>query len=74
MPYLRQESLFTLQELFEMEQKDRFELIFTTIDIKSALVLLRKSTRCGRPKVINYRAMIYSLMAQIVDEFRLFRI
>ena len=67
MSYLRQESLFTLQELFEMDQKDRFELIFATIDITPALVLLRKSTRRGRTEVINYRAMIYSLMAQIVE-------
>ena len=67
MTYLRHESLFTLQELFEMDQKDRFELIFTSIDITPALVAMRKSTRRGRPEVINYRAMIYSLMAQIVE-------
>ncbi|SDE61408.1 hypothetical protein SAMN02799630_05921 [Paenibacillus sp. UNCCL117] len=37
MPYIRHKSLFSLQELYEMELKDRFRAIFSAGNI--ALVL-----------------------------------
>lgn len=67
MPYIRHESLFTLQELYEMEQKDRFHEIFSTIDITPILRLVRKKSRYGAPVEVNYRAMIYSLIVRIVE-------
>ncbi|OMF16149.1 IS1182 family transposase [Paenibacillus sp. FSL H8-0548] len=67
MPYIRHESLFTLQELYEMEQKDRFLEIFSTIDITPILRLVRKTSLYGAPVEVNYRAMVYSLIVRIVE-------
>ncbi|BFH69840.1 hypothetical protein PsJ27TS7_38400 [Paenibacillus dendritiformis] len=67
MPYIRHESLFTLQELYEMEQKDRFREIFSTIDITPILRLVRKTSFYGAPIEVNYRAMVYSLIVRIVE-------
>ncbi len=67
MPYIRHESLFTLQELYEMEQKYRFREIFSTIDITPILRLVRKTSLYGAPVEVNYRAMIYSLIIRIVE-------
>lgn len=67
MPYIRHESLFTLQELYEMEQKDRFREIFSTIDITPILRLVRKTSLHGAPIEVNYRAMVYSLIVRIVE-------
>lgn len=67
MPYIRHESLFTLQELYQMEQKDRFREIFATINITPILRLVRKTSLYGAPVEVNYRAMVYSLIVRIVE-------
>lgn len=67
MSYIRHESLFTLQELYEMEQKDRFREIFAAIDITPILRLVKKTALYGAPIEVNYRAMIYSLIIRIVE-------
>ncbi len=67
MPYIRHESLFTLQELYKMEQKDRFREIFATIDITPILRLVRKTSLYGAPVEMNDRAMVYSLIVTIVE-------
>lgn len=67
MPYIRHESLFTLQELYKMEQKDRFREIFATVDITPILRLVKKTSRYGAPIEVNYRAMVYSLIIRIVE-------
>ena len=67
MPYIRHESLFTLQELYEMEQKDRFEVIFNAVNITPILRVVSKKSRYGAPVEVNYQAMIYSLIARIVE-------
>lgn len=67
MPYIRHESLFTLQDLFEMERKHRFDVIFSALDISPVLRLVRKKSRHGAPVEVNYSAMIYSLIARIVE-------
>lgn len=67
MSYIRHESLFSLQDLYEMEQKHRFEAIFSTIDITPILRLVSKKSRHGAPTSVNYSAMIYSLIARIVE-------
>ncbi|WP_055107404.1 IS1182 family transposase [Paenibacillus ihumii] len=67
MPYIRHESLFTLQELYEMEQKDRFREVFSTIDIAPILRLVRKTSLYGAPIEVNYRSMVYSLIIRIVE-------
>lgn len=67
MPYIRHESLFSLQDLYEMEQKHRFEAIFNTLDITPILRVVNKKSRQGAPVKANYSAMIYSLLARIVE-------
>lgn len=58
MPYIRHESLFTLQELYKMEQKDRFCEIFAMIDITPILRLVRKTSLYGAPVEVNYRVFL----------------
>lgn len=67
MSYIRHESLFTLQELYRMEQKDRFREIFATVDLTPILRLVRKTSRFGAPVEVNYRAMVYSLIVRILE-------
>ncbi len=67
MPYIRHESLFSLQELYEMEQKDRFRAIFSALNITPILRVVSKRSRYGPPVEVNYQAMIYSLIARIVE-------
>src|SRR5690625_4261818 len=67
MSYIRHESLFSLQDLYEMEQRFRFEAIFATMDITPVLRLVTKKSRYGAPVEANYSAMIYSLIARIVE-------
>ncbi len=67
MPYIRHESLFTLQELYELEQKNRFEVIFSAVDITPILRVVSKRSRYGAPVEVNVQAMIYSLIARIVE-------
>lgn len=67
MPYIRHESLFTLQELYKLEQKDRFQVVFSTLDITPILSVVSKKSRYGAPLGTNYSAMIYSLIARIIE-------
>jgi transposase len=67
MSYIRHESLFSLQELYELEQKNRFEAIFSTVDITPVIRLVSKKSRYGAPLQVNYTAMIYSLIVRIVE-------
>lgn len=67
MPYIRHESLFSFQELYKLEQSDRFEAIFEAIDIAPILSLVRKKSRYGAPSKINHTAMVYALIARIIE-------
>lgn len=67
MSYIRHESLFTLQKLYELEQKDRFKSVFSTIDITPILSVVMKKSRYGAPLDTNHSAMIYSLIARIME-------
>ena len=67
MSYIRHESLFSFQELYELEQKNRFEAIFQAVDITPLKCVVRKKSRYGAPVEANYTAMIYSLIARIVE-------
>ena len=67
MSYIRHESLFSFEELYKLEQKNRFEAIFHAIDITPLKRLVRKTSRYGAPIEANYTAMIYSLIARIVE-------
>ena len=67
MTIIRQGSLFNLQDLYDLEPTQRFEAIFSAIDINPILAVLRKTSCVGRPVELNYAAMIYSLVARISE-------
>lgn len=64
---IRQESLFDLQELFDLEPTQRFEAVFSAIDIGQIFAVVTKKSRFGRPVELNYAAMIYSLIARLTE-------
>lgn len=67
MTIIRQGSLFGLQELYDLEPTQRFEAIFSAIDIDPIFAVVTKKSRFGRPVELNYSAMIYSLAARIIE-------
>jgi len=67
MPYIRHESLFSLQDLYHMEREKRFDVIFATIDITPALSVINKRSRLGAPVDVNDSAMMYSLFERIIE-------
>ncbi|GBF12464.1 hypothetical protein HK1_02530 [Tepidibacillus sp. HK-1] len=67
MPIIRQESLFSIQELYDLEPTQRFEAIFSTIGIDPILAVIAKKSRYDRPVKLNYAVMIYSLIARITE-------
>ncbi|MGM8214263.1 IS1182 family transposase [Bacillaceae bacterium W0354] len=67
MSIIRQESLFDIQELYELEPTHRFDAIFSAIDIDPIFAVVTKKSRYGPPVQLNYGAMIYSLIARITE-------
>lgn len=67
MPIIRQESLFSIQDLYDLEPTQRFEAIFSTLDMDSAIYAVSKKAWLGAPTELNYAAMIYSLVARLIE-------
>jgi transposase len=67
MPIIRQGSLFGIQELFDLEPTQRFEAVFSAIDMDSAVLAVSKQSWLGAPTELNYAAMICSLVARFIE-------
>lgn len=67
MPIIRQESLFDMQVLYDLEPTHRFNSILSGIDIHPILNVVTKKSRFGPPQTLNYAAMIYSLIVRITE-------
>lgn len=67
MPIIRQESLFDLQDLYNLEPTQRFDAIFSAVDIKPILRVVSKKYRFGAPVKLNDPAMISALIARITE-------
>lgn len=67
MSIIKQESLFGIQELFDLEPTQRFHAVFSTIDIDSAVSAVSKKSWLGAPTELNYAAMIWSLVARFIE-------
>lgn len=67
MYHIRQESLFSLEQLLEMSPDEKYAWIFETLDITPFLRAVTKKSLHGAPDTLNYRAMIYSLFIRIVE-------
>lgn len=64
---IRQESLFSLEELFEMSPKDTYSLVFETLDITPFLRVVSKKSVYGAPAELNYAAMLVSLFVRVME-------
>jgi transposase len=67
MSIIRQESLFGIQDLYDLEPRNRFDAIFSTLHIEPLLFTVSKKSVDGAPTSLNYSAMIYALIARIVE-------
>jgi transposase len=58
---IRQQSLFSLEEILEMSPRESYPLLFDELDISPLLKVVSKKALLGAPTQLNYSAMIYSL-------------
>ncbi|WCK52528.1 IS1182 family transposase [Aneurinibacillus sp. Ricciae_BoGa-3] len=61
---IRQGHLFSLQDLLPTE---RYTAIFEGINIMPLLKITSKKTSAGAPQSLNYSAMIYAMLARILE-------
>jgi transposase len=64
---IRQESLFSLEEILEMSPKESYALLFSSLDIYPLLKAVSKKALSGAPVQLNCTAMIYSLLIRIIE-------
>jgi transposase len=64
---IRQEHLFSLEQLLEMSPREKYSWIFEALDITPFLRAVTKKNNRGAPETLNYAAMIYSLFIRIVE-------
>lgn len=67
MPIIREESLFDIQVLFDLEPPQRFNSILSGIDIHPIPDVVMKKFRFGLKQTLNYPAKIYSLIIRITE-------
>lgn len=67
MPIIRQGSLFSIQDLFDLEPTQRFEAVFSTIDQDSAVLAVSIKSWLGAPTELNYASMVCSLVARLIE-------
>lgn len=64
---IRQESLFSLEEILEMSPRESYPLLFDQLDISPLLRVVSKKAILGAPTRLNYSAMIYSLFIRVIE-------
>jgi transposase len=67
MPNIRQESLFDIQVLFNLEPTHRFNSTLSGIEIHPILDVVMKTSRFRPEKLLNYSAIIYLLIIRIAE-------
>ncbi|MEK5070875.1 IS1182 family transposase [Sporosarcina sp. FSL K6-1508] len=67
MSIIRQQSLFDMQVLFDLEPTQRFHSVLSGIDIHPILDVAMKKSRFGPPQTLNYSAMIFSLIIRVTE-------
>jgi len=67
MPIIRQESLFSINELYAMKPTQRYGAIISVIDIDHIYREVSKKSRLGAPEELNYAAMIFSAFIRYVE-------
>jgi transposase len=67
LPVICVSSFHSIQDLYDLEPTQRYEVIFSTIDMDSAMLVVCKKSHLGAPTELNYAAMIYSLIARYIE-------
>lgn len=67
MSIVRQESLFSIRILLDLEPTQRYDEIFEAIDIHPVINVVAKKSSLGLPVELNYSVMIQSLIVRIVE-------
>ena len=74
MSIIRQESLFGMQDLYELEPTKRFDAIFSTLHIEPLLFAVSKKTVYGAPTELNYPTdlvtLVYNASKLAVDRIK----
>jgi transposase len=67
MTIIRQQSLFGIQELYDMEPTQKYEAIISAIDLDGIYAKVNKKSWLGAPVELNYAAMIISICIRYVE-------
>src|SRR5690625_1689406 len=67
MAIIRQMSLFSIQELYDMEPTQKYDAIISAIDLDKIYHTVTKKSRLGAPEELNYAAMIISVFVRYVE-------
>src|SRR5699024_5646070 len=67
MTIIRQPSLFSIQELYDMEPTQTYDAIISAIDMDAIYYEVSKKSHYGAPTELNYAAMINSVFIRYVE-------
>src|SRR5699024_7587888 len=67
MTIIRQPSLFSIQELYDMEPTQKYDAIISAIDMDAIYYEVSKKSRLGAPTELNYAAMIITVIIRYVE-------
>src|SRR5690625_1760527 len=67
MTIIRQTSLFSIQELYDMEPTQKYDAIISAINMDAIYYEGRKKSRFGAPTELNYAAMVISVLIRYVE-------
>ena len=67
MSFIRQQSLFSLEEILETSPRESYPILFDALDITLLLKAVSKKALFGAPTQLNYEAMIYSLIIRVIE-------
>lgn len=68
MSMIRQESLLSIDVLYDLEPTQRYDELFATISIVPILQVVGKKSRFGPPETLNYPALVQSLIIRYVEK------
>lgn len=64
---IRQDELFSLEQLLDMSPRETYTLLFETLNITPFLRVVSKKSFYGKPTELNYAAMLVSLFIRIME-------
>ncbi len=67
MTIIRQQSLFSIEELYEMEPTQKYEEIMDAIYLDAIFHEINKKSHLGAPAELNYGAMVVSVFARYIE-------